>query len=88
METCGFYDFGWKDLICPTPKRFRDQLSAAINMFKFREDQLKIYAELNEPVRCRAYLRRVLDFQNFKTISLTIPFITIPYLPTISERKC
>jgi hypothetical protein len=51
METCGIYDFGWKDLICPTPKRFRDQLSAAINMFKFREDQLKIYAELNEPVR-------------------------------------
>lgn len=53
MEICGFYDFGWKDLHTPTAKRFRCQLSAAINMAKFREDQLKLYAELNEPVSCR-----------------------------------
>lgn len=44
------HDFGWKDLHAPTAKRFRCQLSAAINMAKFREDQLKLYAELNEPV--------------------------------------
>jgi len=49
MEVCGYYDFGWKDLYSPTAKRFRSQLSAAINMAKFREDQLKLYAELNEP---------------------------------------
>jgi kinetochore protein Nuf2 len=52
MEICGFYDFGFKDLFLPTAKRFRIQLSAAINMAKFREDQLKLYAELNEPVSC------------------------------------
>lgn len=51
MKTCGVHDFGWKDLHAPTAKRFRCQLSAAINMAKFREDQLKLYAELNEPVR-------------------------------------
>ena len=50
MEICGFHDFGLKDLFLPTAKRFRIQLSAAINMAKFREDQLKLYAELNEPV--------------------------------------
>jgi hypothetical protein len=50
MKTCGLYDFGWKDLHAPTAKRFRCQLSAAINMAKFREDQLKLYTELNEPV--------------------------------------
>ncbi|KAI2491833.1 Nuf2 family [Fragilaria crotonensis] len=49
MEICGIYDFGLKDLFLPTAKRFRIQLSAAINMAKFREDQLKLYAELNEP---------------------------------------
>lgn len=51
MLTCGIKDFGWKDLHNPTAKRLRCQLSAAINMAKFREDQLKLYAELNEPVR-------------------------------------
>lgn len=50
METCGYHDFGWKDLHTPTAKRFRYQLSAVINLAKFREDQLKLYAELNEPV--------------------------------------
>jgi Nuf2 family len=50
MAVCGVMDFGWKDLIIPTAKRFRVQLSAAINMAKFREDQLKLYVELNEPV--------------------------------------
>jgi len=50
MEMCCIYDFGWKDLYTPTAKRFRIQLSAAINMAKYREDQLKLYAELNEPV--------------------------------------
>lgn len=51
MKACGIHDFGWKDLHYPTAKRFRSQLSAAINMAKFREDQLKLYAELNAPVR-------------------------------------
>jgi len=49
METCGIVDFSWKDIHVPTLKRLRCQLSAAINMAKFREEQLKIYAELNEP---------------------------------------
>ena len=49
MTTCGLYDFSWKDLHAPTSKRLRTQLSAIINMAKFREEQLKVYAELNEP---------------------------------------
>jgi len=49
METCGIIDFSLKDIHVPTSKRLRCQLSAAINMAKFREEQLKIYAELNEP---------------------------------------
>jgi kinetochore protein Nuf2 len=49
LKTCGFHDFSWKDLHVPTAKRFRVQLSAIINMAKFREEQLKVYAELNEP---------------------------------------
>lgn len=49
MGTCGIVDFSWKDIHVPTSKRLRCQLSATINMAKFREEQLKIYAELNEP---------------------------------------
>jgi kinetochore protein Nuf2 len=49
MKTCGILDFSWKDLHYATAKRFRCQLSATINMAKFREEQLKIYSELNEP---------------------------------------
>lgn len=49
LRTCGVYDFSWKDLHAPTAKRLRWQLSAIINLAKFREDQLPIYAELNEP---------------------------------------
>eukprot|EP00980_Cylindrotheca_fusiformis_P006599 scaffold1390_cov138-Cylindrotheca_fusiformis.AAC.2 len=49
LATCGVYDFSWKDIHAPVPKRFRCQLSAIINMAKFREEQLKVYAELNEP---------------------------------------
>lgn len=49
MNTCGVVDFSWKDIHVPTSKRLRCQLSATINMAKFREEQLKIYAELNEP---------------------------------------
>lgn len=49
FATCGVHDFSWKDLHAPNAKRFRCQLSAIINMAKFREEQLKVYAELNEP---------------------------------------
>ena len=49
MNTCGIVDFSWKDLHVPTSKRLRFQLSATINLAKFREEQLKVYAELNEP---------------------------------------
>ena len=49
MYTCGVDDFSWRDLHNPMTKRFRCQLSAFINMAKFREEQLRVYAELNEP---------------------------------------
>jgi kinetochore protein Nuf2 len=49
LKTCGVVDFSFKDLHFPMPKRFRIHLSAIINMAKFREEQLRIYAELAEP---------------------------------------
>jgi hypothetical protein len=50
METCGLHDFGWKDLHAPTAKRFRVQLSAIINLAKFREEHLTLYSDLNSEV--------------------------------------
>ena len=55
MMTTGLPDFSWRDLHVPTAKRLRYQLSAVINLAKFREEQLKVYAELNEPVRILLY---------------------------------
>lgn len=51
LSTCGYTDFSWRDLYAPTSKRLRHQLSAIINLAKFREEQIKVYGELNEPVR-------------------------------------
>ena len=49
MRICGIpTDFGMSDLSAPTSKRFRKQLSAAINFIKFREEKLEVYAELQE----------------------------------------
>ena len=49
MRICGIpIDFGMSDLSAPTSKRFRKQLSAAINFIKFREEKLEMYAELQE----------------------------------------
>jgi hypothetical protein len=50
MTMAGYASFSWRDLHCPTPKRLRYQLSAIINLAKYREEQLRVYAELNEPV--------------------------------------
>lgn len=49
LKTCGVLDFSWKDLHMPKHKRLRIQLSAIFNLAKFREEQLKVYAELAEP---------------------------------------
>lgn len=51
MKVCGVHDFGWKDLQTPSSKRFRRQLSGAINYIKYREDQLSFYSELEEERR-------------------------------------
>lgn len=48
MKVCGLHDFGWKDLNAPTSKRFRRQLSGAINFARFREELLPIYDELTQ----------------------------------------
>ncbi len=45
MRICTVRDFGLQDLGNPTAKRFKRQLSAAINFIKFREERLGIYAE-------------------------------------------
>lgn len=49
MKVCGNTDgFSFNDLGAPDKKRFRRQLSAAINFIKFREDRLVLYAELHD----------------------------------------
>lgn len=49
MKICGNSDgFSFNDLGAPDKKRFRRQLSAAINFIKFREDRLVLYAELHD----------------------------------------
>jgi len=48
MRTCGVMDFGLKDFQHPTSRRLRKQLSAVINLIKFREDRLQMYRELND----------------------------------------
>ena len=48
MRTCGVMDFGLKDFQYPTSRRLKKQLSAVINLIKFREDRLQMYQELYE----------------------------------------
>jgi kinetochore protein Nuf2 len=50
LATAGYGSFGWRDLYAPSPKRLRVQLSALLNLAKFREEQLGFFTELNEPV--------------------------------------
>lgn len=47
MAACGVDDFGLKDVLAPTPKRVRRQLSALINFAKFREERLAAFSGLN-----------------------------------------
>jgi hypothetical protein len=59
MESCRYTEFSWRDLNAPTSKRLRVQLSAVINLVKYlKGEQLKVYAELNEPVSTRAFVRK------------------------------
>jgi hypothetical protein len=51
MTMIGFPNFSLRDLNVPTGKRLRIQLSAVINFAKFRDEQLKAYVKLSEPVR-------------------------------------
>lgn len=59
MESCGYDSFSWRDLYAPVRKRFQHQLSAVINLAKFREDQLQLYGELNENVSCNTNKLRI-----------------------------
>lgn len=52
MEQCCYTEFSWRDLYTPSSKRLRIQLSAIINLIKYLEgEQIKIFNELNGPVR-------------------------------------
>ncbi|KAG6577929.1 kinetochore protein nuf2 [Phytophthora cinnamomi] len=46
LAACGVDDFGLRDVLRPTPKRVRRQLSALINFAKFREERLAAFAEV------------------------------------------
>mmetsp|Transcript_13094 Transcript_13094/g.36237 ORF Transcript_13094/g.36237 Transcript_13094/m.36237 type:complete len:463 (+) Transcript_13094:2-1390(+) len=49
MVIAGYNHFSMRDLYAPNNKRLRHQLSAILNMAKYREEQLKFYSELCEP---------------------------------------
>ena len=67
MTMAGYASFSWRDIHCPTSKRLRYQLSAIINLAKYREEQLRVYAELNEP---RIALIQALDDVNAENAEL------------------
>ncbi|OWZ12969.1 Kinetochore protein NUF2 [Phytophthora megakarya] len=46
LVACGVDDFGLRDVLHPTPKRVRRQLSALINFAKFREERLAAFSEI------------------------------------------
>ncbi|RLN46245.1 hypothetical protein BBJ29_006610 [Phytophthora kernoviae] len=46
LAACGVDDFGLRDVLHPTPKRVRRQLSALINFAKFREERLVVFSEI------------------------------------------
>ncbi|GMF29403.1 unnamed protein product [Phytophthora lilii] len=46
LAACGVDDFGLRDVLHPTLKRVRRQLSALINFAKFREERLTAFAEV------------------------------------------
>eukprot|EP00584_Thalassiosira_punctigera_P009868 CAMPEP_0172534744 /NCGR_PEP_ID=MMETSP1067-20121228/7002_1 /TAXON_ID=265564 ORGANISM="Thalassiosira punctigera, Strain Tpunct2005C2" /NCGR_SAMPLE_ID=MMETSP1067 /ASSEMBLY_ACC=CAM_ASM_000444 /LENGTH=269 /DNA_ID=CAMNT_0013319569 /DNA_START=11 /DNA_END=816 /DNA_ORIENTATION=- len=48
LRTCGYREFGFRDLAAPQPKRFRRQLSALINFLKYREDMGHLEAQALE----------------------------------------
>lgn len=58
MEIAGYDHFSLRDLYAPEAKRLKQQLSAVINMAKHREEQLRFYTELIEPVRCVVFQKK------------------------------
>ncbi|KAL3657928.1 hypothetical protein V7S43_017134 [Phytophthora oleae] len=46
LAACGVDDFGLRDVLHPTPKRVRRQLSALINFAKFRAERLAFFSEI------------------------------------------
>ena len=50
LRTCGYNEFGFKDLAAPQAKRLRRQLSALINFLKYREDMGHLEAQALEEV--------------------------------------
>ncbi|CAI5725010.1 unnamed protein product [Peronospora effusa] len=46
LAACGVDDFGLRDVLHPTPKRVRRQLSALINFAKFREERLAAFSDI------------------------------------------
>lgn len=47
MEMCEIHDFTMKDLMAPSQKRLRRQLSGIINFCKFREERLILLSDLS-----------------------------------------
>mmetsp|Transcript_22898 Transcript_22898/g.40209 ORF Transcript_22898/g.40209 Transcript_22898/m.40209 type:complete len:442 (+) Transcript_22898:156-1481(+) len=64
LRICGYYEFGFKDLMAPQAKRFRRQLSAMINFLKYTEDMGHLVAQaLDEREELFAALDEVTDNQ-------------------------
>ncbi|CCI49179.1 unnamed protein product [Albugo candida] len=66
MGYCGIYDFSFRDLLYPSPKRLRRQLSALINFAKFREERLSTFAGLSKETEDILIMRSRQQDENIK----------------------
>eukprot|EP00579_Thalassiosira_antarctica_P018811 CAMPEP_0201960008 /NCGR_PEP_ID=MMETSP0904-20121228/6822_1 /ASSEMBLY_ACC=CAM_ASM_000553 /TAXON_ID=420261 /ORGANISM="Thalassiosira antarctica, Strain CCMP982" /LENGTH=484 /DNA_ID=CAMNT_0048505819 /DNA_START=85 /DNA_END=1541 /DNA_ORIENTATION=+ len=68
LRTCGYCEFGFKDLMAPQAKRFRRQLSAMINFLKYTEDMGHLVAQALDEVRvsllCESELTILTNWRN------------------------
>jgi kinetochore protein Nuf2 len=64
LAACGVDDFGLRDVLHPTPKRVRRQLSALINFAKFREERLAAFSDVTTQTDELLASKKTLQEQN------------------------
>ena len=61
MSVCRGHDFAFSDLLQPTPARFKEQISAAINFIMFSDEvvnQLRVYKDKKVDRLEQEFIRR------------------------------